>query len=1048
MLLSRLYHLKEIAAIGAGRLERDKPQLIFGLGTCGIAAGGMQLKEFAKEYLAEKKIDAEISSVGCIGMCYAEPLVDVKIPGKPRVTYGKMTVEKLKEVIDTHLVGGVPLKKYALAQLNSEISECTSTTVNYSESYEGIPAYQDLPFFAKQVRIVLRNCGIIDPEEITEYIARGGYRSAYKVLHEMKPEEVIEEIKASGLRGRGGAGFPTGLKWDFCHKARGDVKYVICNADEGDPGAYMDRAVLEGDPHSVIEGMIIGAYAMGATEGYIYVRAEYPLAIERLRIALKQAEEYGILGTRILGTDFSFRIHIREGAGVFVCGEETALINSIEGRRGEPRPRPPFPATSGLWGKPTNINNVETWANIAMIIQRGSKWFSSFGTGKSLGTKVFSLVGKINRAGLIEVPMGIPMKDIVYEIGGGVPNDKKLKAVQTGGPSGGCIPAEHLDIPVGYEELKELGAIVGSGGMVVMDEDTCMVDVARYFLTFTSEESCGKCTPCRVGTKRMLEILNRICTGHGTIRDIETLESLSAQIINAALCGLGQTAPNPVMTTLRYFRNEYLEHVQDRRCSASVCAALFKAPCQNTCPAGTNVFGYIQMLYDGRFAEAYEINRENNPFPAICGRVCEHPCESRCLRGQLDEPIAIRELKRYCADKTFESGLPSHVSRLGSVDKKIAIVGGGPSGLSAAYFLERLGYSTTIYESSDELGGWMRYGIPQYRLPHEILDREINDIVNLGVEVKCRTAVGKDIRLEELVDRYDAVYLAVGAQKDITLGLGGEEGLIPGLKLLRDITMGKTIDVGNNVLVIGGGNVAIDVARSLVRAGVNKVQICYRREEKDMPAYVDEVRQCKEEGVEFHFLIAPESLIIEEGKVVGVRFRKNRIGAYTKWGRRQPEPTDDTIEIRADSVVVAIGQQIDDEFAGDMRDKLFERNRIKVINNKLETACDRIFAGGDAVLGPASVIQAIAHGKCAARSIDIRLSGRDRFVELEELNNRSYAMASRENDHFIPRETVKELPPDARINGFDEVVLRFDDASAKREAFRCLRCDLSSEEVE
>ncbi|MFO7618940.1 MAG: NADH-quinone oxidoreductase subunit NuoF [Thermoplasmata archaeon] len=1046
MKITRRLDLEDIARAGLSDLNSDKPQILIGLATCGIAAGGMPLKKFAEEYLASKGSDAEIISVGCIGMCHAEPLVDIKLPGKPRVTYSDMTVEKVKKIIDGHLLGGKPVKELALAQLSEELSECVDGVIKYDEAYKGIPTFRELPFFSKQKRIVLRNCGVIDPVNLKEYISRGGYKSAFRMLQELRPEEVIDCVKKSGIRGRGGAGFPTGLKWEFCAKAPGNIKYIICNADEGDPGAYMDRAVLEGDPHSVIEGMIIGAYAMGASEGYIYVRTEYPLAIKHLKIALAQAEKYGLLGEGIFGTNFNFRIHIREGAGVFVCGEETALIHSIEGMRGEPRPRPPFPASSGLWEKPTNINNVETWANIPLIIQRGGEWFSKIGTAKSTGTKVFSLVGKINRAGLVEVPAGIQLKDIIYEIGGGCPNGRKVKAVQTGGPSGGCIPLERLDVSVDYENLKELGSIIGSGGMVVLDEDTCMVDVARFFLTFTSEESCGKCTPCRVGTKRMLELLQKICHGNGTLEDVDVLENLSVQVRDASLCALGGTAPNPVLTTLRYFRHEYLSHVIDKKCRASVCAAMFKSPCQNTCPAETNVPGYIQLINEGRHIEAYEVNRENNPFPSICGRVCEHPCETRCQRAQLDEAIAIRDLKRFCSDAYLASKKPAKISKLKPVGKKIAIVGGGPSGLSAAYFLARLGYSPTVFESAEKAGGWLRYGIPRYRLPHDVLDKEIQDIIDLGVELKTSTVVGRNVMLADLKKKYEAVYLAVGVQLDKKLGLEGEElpGVLPGLKVLRDVNSGKKVSLGKHVLIIGGGNVAVDVARTCVRLGT-KVTICYRREEEDMPAYKEEIEQCKQEGVTYHFLVAPEKLITEKGKVVGAVFRKNRIGEFTKYGRRNPIPTDERVEVRADNVIIAIGQDMDEGFVKGFNCEILGKGKLIAAKGDLVTEDPKIFAGGDAVLGPASVIEAIGHGRKAARSIDMMLSGEDRFLELEKKNFKNYSMVAPENEQTMPRQHTAGADPSERTSGFDEVMMCLDRKCAKKESDRCLRCDLSAE---
>lgn len=529
-------------------------------GTGCTASGAPSVMKAFKDELVKKGLDREVMLVetGCHGMCEMGPVVVVYPEG---AFYCRVMPEDVPEIVEEHLYKGRIVQRllYTVPQ-----------------DMEKVPYYRDIPFYSKQHRIVLSNCGYIDPEKIEEYIARDGYIALGKALLEMTPEEVLDQVKKSGLRGRGGAGFPTGLKWEFARKAPGNKKYVICNADEGDPGAFMDRSTLEGDPHSVIEGMALGAYAIGADEGYIYCRAEYPLAIKRLKIAIAQAEEMGLLGDNIMGTNFSFYLHLKEGAGAFVCGEETALMASIEGRRGMPRPRPPFPAQHGLWGKPTNINNVETWANVPKIILNGADWFASMGTEKSKGTKIFALTGKITNTGLIEVPMGITIREIIYELGGGILNGKEFKAVQIGGPSGGCLTKEHLDLPIDYESLTSAGAIMGSGGLVVMDEDTCMVDVARFFLEFTQRESCGKCVPCREGTKQMLLMLEKICKGEGTLEDLSKLEELAYMVKETSLCGLGQTAPNPVITTIRYFRDEYLAHIEEKRCPAKVCPALIK----------------------------------------------------------------------------------------------------------------------------------------------------------------------------------------------------------------------------------------------------------------------------------------------------------------------------------------------------------------------------------------------------------------------------------------------------------------------------------------
>ncbi len=577
-------------------------------GTGCTASGAPAVYKALQEELTRRKLDREVMLVetGCHGMCEMGPLVVIYPEG---AFYCRVTSEDVPEIVEEHLYKG-RLVERLLYTIPNEMMK--------------VPHYKDIPFYSKQHRVVLRNCGYINPEHIDEYIARDGYQALAKALLEMTPDKTLEEVKKSGLRGRGGAGFPTGLKWEFARKAAGDKKYIICNADEGDPGAFMDRSVLEGDPHTLIEGMLIGAYAIGADEGYIYCRAEYPLAIKRLKNAIAQAEEYGLVGDNIMETDFSFHLHIKEGAGAFVCGEETALMASIEGKRGMPTPRPPFPAQAGLWGKPTNINNVETWANVPKIVLNGAEWFSSIGTEKSKGTKVFALTGKVKNTGLIEVPMGITIREIVFELGGGILDDKGFKAVQIGGPSGGCLTKEHLDLPVDYESLTAAGAIMGSGGLVVMDEDTCMVDVAKFFLEFTQRESCGKCVPCREGTKQMLLLLEKITKGEGTMEDLETLEELAHMVQRMSLCGLGQTAPNPVLTTLRYFRDEYEAHIRDKKCPAKVCPDLITYTidpeacrkcglCAKNCPVG---------CISGDRQTPYEIDQERCIKCGTCLEVC------------------------------------------------------------------------------------------------------------------------------------------------------------------------------------------------------------------------------------------------------------------------------------------------------------------------------------------------------------------------------------------------------------------------------------------
>lgn len=577
-----------------------QPLIQLGMGTCGRASGADDILRSVQQTLKDLNLLARTMEVGCIGMCYLEPLMAVRKPGRPFILYGNLTPEKTEKILKRYLTEDDPCAKWSVCTIGKD-------------RVEGIPPFEEHPMLRSQVRIALRNCGLIDPNNIHHYIAKGGYSGLQRALG-MSPAEVIEEVKASGLRGRGGAGFATGLKWEFARNSLKDTSYIVCNADEGDPGAFMDRALLEGDPHAVLEGMLIGAYAIGAAEGFIYVRAEYPLAIERLVKALKDMDQYGLLGDSVLGSRFRFDIHIKEGAGAFVCGEETALMASIEGHRGMPRSRPPFPAQSGLWGKPTNINNVETFSNVSAILQNGASWYAGFGTEKSKGTKTFSLAGKVERTGLIEVPMGIRLKEIIYTIGGGGPKGKEIKGVQTGGPSGGCIPADRFDLTVDYESLAAAGSIMGSGGMVVMDQDTCMVDMARYFLTFTQAESCGKCLPCRLGTHQMLDILKDICAGAGTSADIDhLLTDLSETVQKGSLCGLGQTAPNPVQTTLRFFKDEYENHVFHHKCKAGVCKPLFH----------------------------YEIDQE---LCNGCG-LCVRKCSTGAISGEKKEPHCIDPTK-------------------------------------------------------------------------------------------------------------------------------------------------------------------------------------------------------------------------------------------------------------------------------------------------------------------------------------------------------------------------------------------------------------------
>jgi len=1005
----------------------DKPRILIGTATCGRAAGALAVLEAINSKLAEHNTEAIITQVGCIGLCYAEPIVNIIKPGRPHIYYGNLTPELASQLVEDYIITDNPRPDLALGTVGDD-------------SVKDIPKFFELPMLKPQVRVALRNCGLIDPENINHYIANGGYSGLVRVLG-MTPEEVIDEIKESGLRGRGGAGFPTGLKWEFCRRSPGTVKYLICNADEGDPGAFMDRSLLEGDPHTVLEGMLIGAYAIGATEGYIYIRAEYPLAIERLKLALRQMTEYRLLGDNILDSNFNFHIKIKEGAGAFVCGEETAMIASIEGKRGMPRSRPPFPAQAGLWGKPTNINNVETWGNVSAILQKSGDWYASYGSEKSKGTKTFALAGKISRTGLIEVPMGMPLEEIIYDIGGGIPDGKRFKAVQTGGPSGGCLPASHLNLPVDYESLTQAGSIMGSGGMVVMDEDTCMVDVARYFLSFTQSESCGKCVPCRLGTKQMLDILENICNGRGRLEDIDLLLELSKGIKAGSLCGLGQTAPNPVLTTLRYFRDEYEEHIKKHHCRAAVCPGLVTAPCSHICPAGIDVPRYVRFIAEGKPAEALAVIREKIPFPAVCGLVCFHPCEAKCRRGQLDEAIAIRMLKRVAAE--HDTGLwKQNIKVAPATGKRVAIVGSGPAGLTAAYYLAKLGHSVTIFEALPEPGGMMRVAIPDYRLPKNILKAEIKEIEDIGVDIKTNTRVDSIDSL--LSDSYDAVFVAIGAYQGIRIGVEGEDSprVIECVNFLRDVSLGRKVEVGNKVAVIGGGNAAIDSARTTLRLGAKEVTIVYRRTRAEMPASPEEVEEALAEGVQIYYLAAP-SRIVSRNSSVELESIRMELGAMDASGRRRPEPIKGSeFTMRFDTIIAAIGQRPDipDQF----NLALGRGNVVEVDPDTLATSREGVFAGGDAVSGPASVIEAIAAGRQAAISIDKYLGGSGDIDEVLAPPEEEVAPLEEAEEKRRPQMTT--LPVKKRLCDFSQVELGYSDEIAIEEAMRCLRCDLEERE--
>ena len=1011
------------------------------MGTCGIASGADSIKaeiEKLMKGIAPGKIAFGVS--GCAGFCSREPMLTIEKAGMPPVVYHSLDVEKVQIIFNKHIMQG-------------EIASALEPIIHGSDLSA---------FYHFQEPRVMRNRGKIDPFKIEDYIANDGYAAFVKAL-DLSSDEIIKIVADSGLRGRGGAGFPTGKKWELCKKSAvpSGIKYIVCNGDEGDPGAFMDRNLLESDPHSVIEGMLIAALAIGANKAYMYVRAEYPLAIKTLNIALQQANQYGFLGENIFGSGLSFDIEIYQGAGAFVCGEETALIESIEGKRGMPHPKPPFPANRGLYDMPTLINNVETFSNIGQIILRGSEWFASIGTAASKGTKIFALTGAVNYVGLVEVPMGITLRDIVFKIGGGIKGGKKFKAVQMGGPSGGCIPEKYLDTLVDYEKVKETGAIMGSGGMIVLDEDTCMVNLSRYFMDFIQEESCGQCTPCRIGTLRMLEILDRITRGVGQLQDIEKLEKLGLAIKETSLCGLGKSAPNPVLSTIKYFRSEYIAHVREKRCPAVECREIMSSPCQHTCPIGTEAQSYIAYIARGRYREAFDIIVRDNPLPSVCGRVCHHPCEAKCEAGKWGEPIMIRSLKRFAADFAIKSGVyPEALSNAvkqpqeDAKSEKVAIIGSGPAGLMAGYRLKALGYAVTIFEELEKAGGGLAVYIPEFRLPKKILELDIQHIKSSGVEIKTGIKIGRDISFDRILKDYNAIFVATGAHKSKKLDIPGENiaDVISATEFLKNVNLGKPVNIGKSIGVIGGGNSAVDAARSAARiSGCEHVTLIYRRTIKEMPAFEEEVKALLEEGIDIKFLTSPLKVIAENGRLKGVECIRMELGEMDESGRRRPVVVKGSeFLIPLDTLIAAIGEYPDLSFVSE-KNKVATTGwgTVAVDTETCQTNIKRVFAGGDVVSGPATAIEAMAAGKIAAEMIDKYLHKKP-LIQNYSVTRPSIYVPPVEiygADTSDVDKLVLSCAADSHETGnTGDTLHKMTDAQAVTDARRCLRCDLETEQ--
>jgi len=1020
------------------KLQVDKPILVVSSGTCGQASGSNDIVRVIKRYILDRSLQAKVGLrvTGCQGFCKTECSILVE-PG--RHLYPNLKMEDVPGVIEAAVGGFV------------------DESLIYRDPHDNRQYHtqDEIPFFMKQKRIIQGNNEKLDPIRIFNYLEQGGYAAIQKVMSKLDPDWIIEEVKKSGLRGRGGAGFPTGRKWELARASgrANEQKYIVCNADEGDPGAYMDRSLLEGNPHAIIEGLFIGGVAIGATKGYIYVRSEYPLAIKHTIIALRQARDLGLLGKDILGSGLDFDIEIVRGAGAFVCGEETALIKSVEGFTGEPRQRPPYPIEKGIGGHPTCINNVESLANIPVIIEQGAETYARIGVPGNTGTKIFSLVGKIQNTGLVEVPLGIKISEVVYDIGGGPSGRAKIKAVQTGGPSGGCIPARMFDLPIDYDSLVEAGSIMGSGGMIVMDEDTCMVDVAKYFMRFLKDESCGKCFTCRKGTQRMYEILDDISRGAATMEDLDLLEELAHVVMDTSMCGLGQSAPNPVLSTLRYFREEYERHIRDKRCDAYVCKELVGAPCQSACPLGTEAWRYVAHIGRGEYEQAYHVIREANPFPSICARVCHHPCEEHCRAGGTgEESVAIRALKRFITDRIEPSiHVPAKEEWSNGDPPRVAVIGAGPAGLTAAHYLSLKGIKVTVLEAENTPGGMLTCAIPSYRLPREVIEKEINALLNDNITLQYGASLGRDFDIDGLLEEgYGAVLLSIGAHKSKPLRLDNEEleGVYPSIEFLKAFNLEKQQLAKGKVGVIGGGNSAIDAARMALRLKeVEKVTILYRRTRDEMPAFAEEIEAADQEGISIETLVTPVRVIGENGRLAGLECVRNELGDADDSGRRRPVPITGTEHlIDLDTLIVAIGEDSGIDAITPARTSRLETtpwNTVRADTATMQTSRPGVFAAGDVVRGPNTVVEAIADGKRAAAIIE-RFLTKEPLVQPSTPRLPQVHVEPIMDDEALSAVRV-ETPRAAaewRKRNFAEVEVTLSQAEARREALRCLRCDL------
>lgn len=1012
-------------------LKSDKTRIRLCMAVCRSGDSKPVKEAFRREILA-KNLDekVELIETGCHGLCARGP---VAIIDPDDIFYQNLTPERVPEIVSKTIISG-------------KIVE--DLTYFDSKSRKRIHHSNDIPFFRDQVKVILRNFGKIDPRSINDYLANDGYDALAKALS-MRPEEVLEEITRSGLRGRGGAGFPTGLKWKFTREAKGEPKYIICNAEEGEPGTFKDKIILESDPHSIIEGMIISAYAIGASIGYIYLQNEYKLAVSYLENAVKQAEDMGLLGKNILGSGFDFELRIHRAPGSFVCGEETALMNTIEGERGYPRLRPPHPPQAGLWGKPTAINNVETLANVPPIVSRGSDWYNSLGTEKSKGTKVHSLSGILRNTGLIELPMGHPLSEFIFDYGGGIESGYQLKAIHVGGPSGACLSPIHLNLPVDYDALCSVGAFMGAGAIVPLSDRICLVDYVKSLMYFFTDESCSKCVPCRLGSRRIFEILVKITSGKGEMGDLDLLEELAMGMKEGSFCGLGQMAPIPILFLLKHFREEFKKHIEDKSCPACVCDDMVVAPCSHACPAHVDIPAFNGLVAQGKFEEALSVYKERNPLLGVCGYICPHPCQNRCTRDEIEEPLAIANLERFISDTVKDQRVPPpHPSR--RTDKKIAIMGSGPTGLTTAYHLALSGHKVTVFEGGSRAGGLLN-AVPTFKLPKKVLERDIRSIEEIGVKIEVNAQLGDNFNIDELFGKgFSAILISIGSgrKKYKIIDPSSLEAAEDGLRFLIETNLGKRKKVPRRVAVIGPVALAADVARTALRLGAKEVHLV-SKEARDEIYEIPDLYDAEREGIKLHLLASPVSITTGEEEMISLlKVVHLEQGDYYEGGKRTLSPiARSEFELKVDSVFSLFKKPPDLSFLSESGITFDEMDAIVTDAETGMTNREGVFSVG--AEADASVIEAIAAGQKAAFNIERYLFGfsaREREIDLREQRTIEHQPDLEESIRveLMPQHSVDEKSPRSRIRDFDVYKSTLAKDQGVREARRCLRCDLES----